>query len=56
MTTPPWARAARTTSGAEPWALSIRGAPGGTSVTSSTKITPRSRKASTTIRLCTISW
>jgi hypothetical protein len=55
-TNPPLARAAATTSGAEPWADSMIGRPGGTSATSSTKTTPRSRKRSTTSWLCTISW
>ena len=55
-TNPPLARAASTTSGADPWALSISGAPGGTSPTSSTNTTPSWRKRSTTTRLWTISW
>jgi len=56
MTTPPFERAWATTAGGEPCALSITGAPGGTSATSSTKTTPRSMKCSTTWRLWTISW
>ena len=52
----PRARAAATTSGADPWALSMRGAPSGTSATSSTKTTPSRRKRSTTSWLWTISW
>ena len=52
----PVARAASTTSGADPWALSMSGAPGGTSLTSSTNTTPWRRKRSTTRWLWTISW
>ena len=55
-TTPPLARACATTSGAEPWALSINGEPVGTSATSFTKMTPRSLKWLTTWALWTISW
>ncbi|HEX6310280.1 MAG TPA: hypothetical protein VF152_01490, partial [Acidimicrobiia bacterium] len=44
----PFSRAAATTSGAEPWAESMRGAPSGTSLMSSTKTTPSSRNRSTT--------
>ena len=55
-TTRPRSRAASTTSGAEPWAESMSGAPAGTSSTSSTKTTPWARNWSTTCRLWTISW
>jgi hypothetical protein len=55
-TNPPASRAARTTSGADPWAESITGRPGGTSAMSSTKTTPCSVKRRTTAWLWTISW
>ena len=51
----PPADAAASTSGEEPCAESISGAPAGTSLTSSTKITPWRMNSSTTRRLWTIS-
>ena len=53
---PPAGPGGATTSGADPWADSMSGAPAGTSSTSSTKITPWARNWSTTWRLWTISW
>ena len=44
MTVPPALRAASMTSGGEPWALNMTGAPGGTTATSSMKTTPRDLK------------
>ncbi|SLJ83008.1 Uncharacterised protein [Mycobacteroides abscessus subsp. abscessus] len=49
------AAAASCTAGETPCAENTTTAPSGTSAVSSTKTTPRSRRVSTTCRLCTIS-